>query len=539
MTTLTLFAERLAQPFLLSWGLRRAGLCFLLGVIAAFSMPPFGLFPLLMLVFPALVWVLDGTRVAAQGDTRKKALGFFAVGWWFSFGFFLVGLSWIGEAFLVEADVYAWMMPFAVVILPAGLALFSAFSLSLASFVWGAGPNRVVALAVALTLSDFVRAHAFTGFPWNSWGYAVAQNDSLIQLAAYLGLFGLSFLVVLVASAPAALLNGKKEGRSLPLLTVCLLLVIGATSLGFWRLNTTELELDSVDIVIIQPNIPQSEKWKPENRNRLLPAYLSQTRDALADREAGANPTLVFWPESAFPFLLTQEPGALAAIADIIPQNTYLVTGGIRSGYQGEGNPVFYNSVYLIDNEGIISDVYDKVRLVPFGEYLPLRTVLQSIGVDRLVPAPSDFTPGFRYRSMDIPGIGLFQPLVCYEAIFPQTRLEIAERPQFIANITNDGWFGESFGPYQHLIQARMRAVEQGIPVIRAANTGISAVISPLGDILSQVALNSTGSIKDRLPKLLRPTLYAKWGDWISVLFILGCVCLLLVFGALLPARRD
>ncbi|MDX5592020.1 apolipoprotein N-acyltransferase [Pseudovibrio sp. SPO723] len=538
MTSLSLFAERVARPFLLSWGLRRSLLATTLGAAAAVSMPPYGAFPLLFLCFPCLIWLLDGATASSEGDKRRNARRFFSIGWAFGFGFFLVGLLWIGEAFLVEAETYAWMMPFAVVILPAGLALFPSVLLSLASLFWRQGSSRILVFAVAFTLCDYVRAHVFTGFPWNSWGYAVVQSDQLVQLAAYIGLFGLSFLVLFVAASPALLLKESNTGSRKPVLLLAGVLAIAALVLGTLRWTDRSQAFVEPNILIVQPNVPQSEKWKPENRDKLLPHYLEMTAAALKG-EKNDSTRLIFWPESAFPFLLTQEPGALAMIAEVLPQNTYLITGGIRADYGAQGATNFYNSVYLVDANGIVVDVYDKVRLVPFGEYLPFREILQSIGVERLVPAPSDFTAGYRYRSISISNDLSFQPLVCYEAIFPQSRLNMSERPQFLANITNDGWFGDSSGPYQHLMQARMRAVEQGIPVIRAANTGVSAVISPHGEILSEVVLNRAGSIKAALPKILEPTLYGRWGDWISLVFILGCVCLLLVFGVLLHARRD
>ncbi|MTI17898.1 apolipoprotein N-acyltransferase [Rhodobacteraceae bacterium RKSG542] len=529
-------ADKWAQPFLLYTGARRWALCFLLGALSALAFPPVGFFPVLWLTLPSFLWVLDGAFAGTAHQRRARFKGFFSSAWWFHFGFFAASLWWIAEAFLVEADVYAWMIPFAVTLMPAGLALIPALVVALASLFWSTGARRVLVFAVALSCADWLRGHLFTGFPWNAWGYVADANSIFLQLSAYLGVYGLSLYVLLVFAAPAAFLRQSGRRAGLVLASYALLLAVGLGA-GAYRYTALTVSPTPWQVTVIQPNIPQAEKWQPKNRDLLLPHYLELTSKALAKLDP-AKPAVVVWPESAFPYLLTEEPGALPLIGNVLRGGNILLTGGIRGERRSDGD-FFYNSVYAINDRGEVLDVYDKVHLVPFGEYLPFRNLLQSLGVERLVPAPSDFTAGYRYRALNW-GDGLsVQPLICYEAIFTDTRLPLSERPDFIANVTNDAWFGETFGPYQHFAQARMRAVEQGIPVVRSANTGISAIIDPKGKVLAEIDVNETGSIQGHLPNLLEPTPYSRLGNAIFGGLILTIICLLLVLGGLLPTRRD
>ncbi|SDR24793.1 apolipoprotein N-acyltransferase [Pseudovibrio sp. Tun.PSC04-5.I4] len=517
-------------------GWRRVGLAALSGLLSAFAFPPYGAFPVLWVSLPVLILLLDGSKEQAGGKLKVALKSFFVTGWWFFFGFFLVNLFWIAEAFLVDAKSYGWMIPFALIILPGGLALFPSAMLGLASLVWKSGISRLLVFAIALSVSNWLRGNVLTGFPWNVWGYAFADNLTLMQSFSLFGIYGVGLLVLLLFSMPVVLLDGRNRTSAIYItasVTVWAALIFYGTD----RLQAPQHMVEGLRVLVIQPNVPQADKWKPENRNRLLPLYLEQTEMALLEAKRNGE-TLVVWPESAFPFLLEEEPGALDAVAAMLPDNTMLITGGIRRELSQTGNR-FFNSTFVVTDEGVIFDSYDKVRLVPFGEYLPQRSWLQSIGVERLVPAPSDFTAGTKHTKIVLKNSFSFQPLICYEAIFPQTRLPVSERPNLLVNLTNDGWFGETAGPYQHLAQARIRAVEQGVPLVRAANTGISSLVDSNGRILAKVVLNKVGSFDSELPKLLKPTLYARMGDSIFWGIILVLVSLLLVMQKLLPTRRD
>jgi apolipoprotein N-acyltransferase len=240
--------------------------------------------------------------------------------------------------------------------------------------------------------------------------------------------------------------------------------------------------------------------------------------------------THLIWPESAFPFFLTREPDALVRIADLLPNGTVLITGAVRAPATSATGPVSraYNSVYVIDDKGAILSVYDKVHLVPFGEYLPFQSRLEQLGLQQLTKVQGGFIEGTRRRAIDVPRAPRMLPLVCYEIIFPGEAVPAGERPGWLVNVTNDGWFGMSPGPYQHLQQARVRAIEQGLPLVRAANTGVSAVVDPLGRIVHSLPLGTEGVIDSSLPQALAPTLYVRAGDGFAGL-LLGLALILVV----------
>jgi apolipoprotein N-acyltransferase len=224
--------------------------------------------------------------------------------------------------------------------------------------------------------------------------------------------------------------------------------------------------------------------------------------------------TILIWPESAFPFFLAREPDALSQITQLLGGRTLLITGAVRLGEPfNPANPTVYNSIYVIDHDGSIVSIYNKVHLVPFGEYLPFQRFLEAIGLQQLTKLPGGFSAGDRRRPISVPGAPPALPLICYEAIFPDELMPDGPRPDWMVNVTNDGWFGISSGPYQHLQQARVRAVEQGLPMVRAANTGISAVIDPLGRIVESLPLGTEGLLTTRLPRPVGSPVYARVGD--------------------------
>ncbi|MBA5776085.1 apolipoprotein N-acyltransferase [Stappia sp. F7233] len=520
--------QRLSHVFLLAWGWRRWGLALFAGAASALSLAPLGWFAVLWLTFPALVWLLDGA-IAAEGTGRRRFRPAMAVGWWFGFGYHLAGLWWIGRAFLVDAEAFAWLLPAAVLAMPAGLALFSALSGAIAALFWRSGWPRIVVLAFALSLTDWLRGTILTGFPWNTFGQAFAGNLVLVQGASIVGAYGLGFLAILIFAAPAVLAD-EAPGRRIFAGLAALLLALMA-GFGFFRLSQESPgEVADTAIRIVQPAIPQEEKWLPENRANVFSTYVEMSGRPFPEALAGASRRLTIWPESAVPFLLTEEPGALAAIAGFLKPGETLVTGAIRSEIRGEQR-VFYNSIFSIADDGTIVDAYDKVRLVPFGEYVPLEGFFEALGIRGLVQGAGTFEAGFRQRPMRLDGLPAFLPLVCYEIIFPGIASTSEEEAGWILNVTNDAWFGMTAGPYQHLVQARLRAVEQGMPVIRAANTGISAIFDSRGRILDRLELGVRGAIDAALPARLPPTFYARHG--LSLFFI----ALLVSFGFIFILR--
>jgi apolipoprotein N-acyltransferase len=503
-------------------GWRRLAAAFAAGGLAALAQAPFHAVPVLWLSLPALVLLLDGT-VAARRTAGARIAGAAVVGWWFGFGYFLAGLWWIGAAFLVEADIFAWALPIAVAGLPAGLALFFALGTAVAALLWRPGAARIVALAVGLSVSEWLRGHVLTGFPWNGLGTAVAAGDVLMQPAALVGAYGLVPIAVVVFAAPAAFL-GPGAGRrdAFILAGAAAALALGLAGYGFARLaRAGDAAVPGVALRLVQPAIGQVEKWKPENRWWIFDRLIGLTR---SPPPAPGDATIVVWPESSTPFLLNTSPLALEEIAKALPPGGVLLAGAGR-GVVDPSSPErldVYNSVMVIGADGTVRDAYDKVHLVPFGEYLPFQSLLESLGVEQLARMPGGFSAGAARRALAVPGAPPAAPLVCYEVIFPGEALPEGERPGWILNLTNDAWFGRTPGPYQHFHQARLRAVEEGLPIVRAANTGISAVVDAYGRAPARLALGETGVLSARLPAAAAPPPYARLGDlplavWIAV----------------------
>jgi len=513
----------------LAWGWRRAAIAFVAGAASTLALAPLNIWPVMFLTFPLLVWLLDGAAAAPLGGVVAA----FATGWWFGFGYFITGLYWIGIAFLVDAKTFAWLMPFAVVVLPAGLALLTGLGLALARLLWTRGASRLIALALSLTIAEWVRGHIFTGFPWNTFGYALVGPPALAQAAALLGLWGLTFLAVLVFASPALLADDPAEtphrwlAPLIGLATLAGLSIYGAVRLAQ---NPTSF-VPGVRLRIMQPALPQDEKFNYSAKQQVMSRYLALSDRATGpDRMGVRDVTHLIWPESAFPFFLACEPDALAQIAALLPKDTVLITGAVRradSACGGNGHQA-YNSAYVIDHHGSLVAVYDKIHLVPFGEYLPFQRILESIGLIQLTKVTGGFVPGDRRRTLTLPGAPSVLPLICYEIVFPDEAVPSGERPGWLLNLTNDGWFGDSIGPYQHFQQARILAVEQGLPLVRAANTGISAVVDPLGRVIAELPLGAQGVLDASLPQAIAPTPYARHGNAILAIMFAGAALVVL-----------
>jgi apolipoprotein N-acyltransferase len=529
---------RLAHTFVLAWGWRRTLIAFLAGAATALALPPVYGWPVPFVTFPILLWLVDGAAAGRLGGLWAAA----AAGWWFGFGYFLAGLYWVGNAFLVDAKMFGWLLPFAVLGLPAAMAIYTALGLALARLIWTRGAYRVLSLAVALTVSEWLRGHLFSGFPWNTFGYALISPLWLAQGASLIGIWGLTFVAIAIYASPAVLADDPADTkRPWRVVATALIVIVGLALFGAVRLTSSPTSyVDGVRLRIMQPNLPQDAKFNVSQKQQVMSHYLE-----LSDRSNGPESTGVkaathlIWPESAFPFFLTREPDALLQIAALLSPATVLITGGVRPPEVVPNGVITraYNSVYVIGPNGSILSGYDKVHLVPFGEYLPFQSALERLGLIQLTRIRGGFISGDRRRNLRVPGAPDVLPLVCYEIIFPGNSVPRSERPgwlydhigrylgwPFVAgsgrrpgwmlNVTNDGWFGLSAGPYQHFQQARVRAIEEGLPLVRAANTGISAVIDPVGRVIRSLPLGSEGVIDSPLPRPAGLTPYARMGDW-------------------------
>jgi apolipoprotein N-acyltransferase len=477
---------------------------------------------------PVLVWLIDGAIARPGRGAIRRLMPAAFVGWAFGFGYFLAGLWWIGAAFLVDADKFAWLLPLAVLAMPAGLAIFWALAAAASRLVWPDGWRRILVLAVAFTAAEWLRGHVLTGFPWNAFGYTLTPFPVMMQSASLVGLWGLTLAAFIIFAAPALLVAEGRQGRRGRLLFIGFagLLLAAHVGYGLVRLaGATDAVLPEARLRIVQPSIEQNEKWQDENQDAIFRRHLELSDSAPNPEHAGiGSVTHLIWPESAFPFFLTERPDALAAIATLLPDGTTLITGAARAE-RGEAalSERVFNSVYVIGDDGEIRDAYDKVHLVPFGEFLPFQSFLESLGIRQLTELPGGFSAGPSRRGLAVPGLPLAAPLICYEIIFPGEVMPPGDRPGWFLNVTNDAWFGDTPGPRQHFLQARLRAVEEGLPLVRAANSGISAIVDAYGRIQSSLGVGEVGVVDGELPVALPQTVYGRFGTWIfPILMILA-----------------
>jgi apolipoprotein N-acyltransferase len=489
-----------------------------LGALAALTLPPFHLYPLLL----AFAGLLDLLRHA---ERRIEA---FVLGWCFGFAHFLLGLYWIGIAFFTDAERFGAFAVPAVLLLCAYLALYPALAAWLTVlYRWQSPVASALVLALAWTAGEVVRGVLFGGFPWNLIGYAFAQSTAISQLAALTGIHGLSLLAVALGALPVAWLDPSERARWQPLAAGGLVLVAiwagGALRLADGIAQPTE----AVNLRLVQGNIAQEDKWRPEGRRRAFERHLALS--------AAAGPVShVIWPESAAPYPLERDAVARRMVAEVVPPGGLLLTGGERFDLSGQP-PLAWNTLFVIDRTGALVARYDKRDLVPFGEFLPLRDVLSRVGLEKLTHGSIDFQPGPGRQTITLPGLPPVSPLICYEAIFSGSVVDPGARPDWLLNITNDAWFGRSSGPYQHLAMARMRAIEEGLPLVRSANTGISAVVDPWGRIQAQLGLGESGVLDAALPRSLpQATPFARIGPAIFMV----PACMLALCALLLEARR-
>jgi apolipoprotein N-acyltransferase len=485
-----------------------------IGVLSALAFEPVGLWPLMPLAFAVLCELLARTR------SLRQAL---LTGWLFGFGQFLVSLNWIATAFTYQAAMPAWLGWIAVVLVSLYLAIYPALAAGLG---WRLGGGNRVPLLLALTggwaVTEWLRAGIFTGFSWNPAGVVLADTP-LLQSSALIGTYGLSMLVVLIGGAIWLEIHRKYLAG----------VAIAALAVLLWALPASRVpEAETVikPVRIVQPNIGQQDKWRP-GFSEVAAQRLARLS---APRHPEAGPRLLFWPEAAVTEPLedarTNEHRAFAEFertraASLVGPGEFLLTGGLAlSSSDGRHVDGAANSIFVLGPGGKVLGRYDKAHLVPFGEYLPMRPLLSSIGLSRLAPGDVDFTPGPGPRTLALPGWGKVGFQLCYEIIFSGHVVDPRNRPDFIFNPSNDAWFGR-WGPPQHLAQARLRAAEEGLPVLRATPTGISAIIDARGAVAAAQPWRSAGVIDGVLPPpALGPTPFARAGNWIPLLLALAMI---------------
>lgn len=494
----------------------------LAGLAAACAFQPLGLWPLMPLALALLLHLLEGS------GSLRAAL---ARGWWFGLGNFVLGLNWIATAFTYQAEMPAWLGWVAVVLLSLYLAVYPALATGLAWRWAGGGRLRLgLLLAAAWAVTEWLRATMFTGFAWNPIGVALLPTP-LSRAATLVGTYGLSALAVLIGAALHLL--AAKRWRDAAGLAAGLAALAGLALL----LSPPAAPQPGMALRILQPNIGQQDKWRPDfvrdNMRRLAALSARRTRE----------PRLLLWPEAAVtrplqtgladPYYRQEAEDFRRLVAAALGPGDLLLAGGVTAR-SADGREVTSatNSVFAIDAAGRILARYDKAHLVPYGEYLPMRSLLEPIGLSRLAPGDIDFDPGPGPRTIRLPAVGKVGFQLCYEIIFSGEVVERGNRPQFLFNPSNDAWFGR-WGPPQHLAQARLRALEEGLPVLRSTPTGISAVVDSDGRLLRSLPWRRMGVIDSHLPAPKPPTLFSRLGNLAPFLF-----ALLLAAAAIAIGRR-
>lgn len=522
---------RVPPLFLKPWSQR--GIALVLGALGALAYPP-------LFIFPALLLSLSGIWFLLEQDIENKSsfLKVFWLGWWFGLGHFTAGFYWIAHALTVDLSAFWWLIPFALLGVPAILAIFTGLSFMGAKLWPYKGISRAFAFAAIWVGVEWIRGHIFTGFPWNLEGYAWAFSLEMAQAASLAGVYGLSLLTLLLAVC-LGYLFGRKTFERNTALSIYLIAVL-CWVWGKARLDHPDI-LASPPLLIrlVQPNVPQTLKWDPVRREDNFQQLLKMTA-----MPSTAPLKAIIWPESAVPFFLEQELFMRKRIAGVMPKGALLFTGTIRRTPPEKTPLKIWNSLLVLDDQGDIVTSYDKSHLVPFGEYVPFRKTLDALfgkgSLKKITAGNVDFTAGPGPETIALPmGLPPFSGLVCYEVIFPTAVINPSQnRPGWMINVTNDAWYGNTSGPYQHLETARFRAIEEGVPLVRSANSGVSAVFDGYGRNIGNIGLSKKGILDVFLPnptRIVPP--YARWGDWITLSLIMGMFALAWVFS--LKTRRN
>lgn len=495
-------------------------LAFILGGLAVQALPPFYHWYMLFISFSGLFYL---TTIA---HNKKQA---FAYGYWFGFAYFAFGLFWVNNALLVNPEQTGWLIPVTFIASGAFFGLFIGLP-TLLTQLNKSPVGKYLALSGWIVIFEWLRSWILTGFPWNLIGTTLAFNLNLIQLASVLGTYGLSLLILLATAAPALYRPQLSKKQLVSIACIPLAIFSFLYFYGNHRISLLQNNQDSlVKIRLVQPNIQQSVKWSADLREEHFQKHLQ-----LSASQPLNDVSMVIWSETASPYPLDLNKAAAQKIAEILPPETYLTTGVIRYQDNYYGGWLPYNSSLVLNSSGKIEDFYDKTHLVPFGEYIPLRQWLPDF-IRPVTNIIANLEAGSGPKIIKISSLPPFSIQICYEIIFPHQIIKNDEKPEWLINLTNDGWYGISSGPYQHLVAAQMRAVEEGLTIVRSAGSGISAVINRYGKIVKKLDLNAQGILDINLPqKLATHTFYNHWGNLFPLL-----LCLLNIFISLLFFRKN
>ncbi len=489
--------------------------CLAAGALSVLALPPYYIFPLLFITFS---WLLLCLSKATSG---KQA---FAYGYWFGFGWFACGFSWVGNALLIDIAAFGWLYPITLFASGAFFGLFTGIP-AYCVYYLKKPYAQWLGFASFWVIFEWIRSFILTGFPWNLLGSVLAFSPQTIQMASVFGTYGLSLLVLLAASAPALTLIYRNKKSMFFSVTAIFVISAFIYAFGTWRIKTVSDETSDINIRIVQPSIPQTMKWNKASLENNFLEYIRLSKSQPLD-----NIDFVIWGETATPYPLDIATQYRELITEAVPPKGYLVTGLVRYEFENAYDYHPLNSMFILNKQGEIIDFYDKSHLVPFGEYLPLRKFLPN-WIKPITQTVSDFKSGKAHKIFHLKNYPSFGALICYEIIFPAQIINPSNKPQFLINLTNDGWYGDSSGPRQHLVSTQLRATEEGITIIRAANTGISAIIAPTGKITASLPLNQKNILDAPLPKQLTiPTLYGKYGNKIPLTLCLVNILLALLF---------
>ncbi len=493
-------------------GFHRIGTCFAFGALSALAFPPFGAIPFLLISFPAFAFLL-------QGSSRIRDS--FWIGWAFAFGLLIPCFAWMNAAMFVDIASFWWALPFGLAGLPAALAIYYGLASAIA---WRCSDLRrvsgLVLLALLWFLAEWMRGNLLTGFPWDMLGYVWSDTLPMLQTTSLVGIEGLTLITALVAFIPAlwAWTTAREKHIAIALTLMGLILMSGLSVWGFARLSTNQTSFtEHVRLRVVQPDTDQSTKWDPQKRADNFERLVTLT---FGNEEAN-DITHFIWPETASAFYLGEEEDMRRFLAARLKPGTQLITGSVRRELVGPGDLRYYNSLLAINHEGSVTAIYDKHHLVPFGEYMPFEKIIPFRTIS-LMGKP--FTAGEGLHTTHVAGLPPFSGLICYEAIFSGDVSPPDGKSNWLLNLTNDAWYDGTHGPAQHFYISRTRAVEEGLPMVRSANKGITGVIDPLGRIIASTGYDRAGFVDSPLPKALpEETVFAKTGGmsaWFPAVFL-------------------
>jgi apolipoprotein N-acyltransferase len=495
---------------------RKNVISFLAGAFCVLAFAPFDFFPAAIISLSVFYFLLEN-------EDRKKQI--FWLGFFYGFGYFLAGIYWISISLLVEAEKFAWLIPFALTLIPSALALYLAlFAVSYKFLVsklkLTQSFQKIILFSICWLFFEVLRSLLFTGFPWNLLGYSWMFDLRFAQLASVFGVYGLSFFAVLISLLPV--LFFKKNQLCDKIFAASLILfLVGSFIFGLFAINENKLLVNhQIKLRLVQANIKQEMKWDHEQKYKNLLKHIELTNSqSLDDFKA------VIWSETSVPYAIDDNPELIKELSLAVPRDGSLITGGLRLEHNDKVITDAWNSVFVVQKDGVKS-FYDKHHLVPFGEYVPLQKYLPFL--DKITDGAVGFSEGSGAQTIAADDFS-FSPLLCYEVIFSDEVVQKNSRPDLLINLTNDAWFGVSSGPYQHFNMARMRSIEQGISLARVAGTGITAFVDPFGRVVRRINLNEEGIIDVSLITKSAPTIYANYGHKPLILLIVSMILLIAI----------